>query len=127
MVYCQSLLPKKIISSEAYGLGVKKLLNLVLGEASALTQSAVTAQRSHHRLPRAVFLQIDSCEHRRLWWLPAKNLHFNNFIIAYFCNLLTLTYFKNIQGIKQYHHQIFWYFKFHNEVCNNSVITVNNS
>lgn len=56
MVYCQSLLPRKIISSEAYDLGGKKLLNLVLREASALTQSAVIAQRSHHRLLRAVFL-----------------------------------------------------------------------
>lgn len=56
MVYCQSLLPKKIISSEAYDLGGKKSLNLVLREAPALTQSAVIAQRSHHRLLRAVFL-----------------------------------------------------------------------
>lgn len=37
MVYRQSLLPKKMTSSEAYELAGKKLLNLVLREASALT------------------------------------------------------------------------------------------
>lgn len=37
MVHCQPLLPKKIISCEAYDPGGKKLLNLVLREATALT------------------------------------------------------------------------------------------
>lgn len=37
MVHCQPLLPKNIILSEAYDPGGKKLLNLVLREAIALT------------------------------------------------------------------------------------------
>lgn len=48
--------PKKLISSEAYDPGGKKSLNLVLREATALTQSAVIAQRSHHRLLGAILL-----------------------------------------------------------------------